>query len=56
MLTLVAFDRSLQVCAFVRLLPTVTLGMGRACLAHGSAVLTLCDWSALLVDMLEWAV
>ena len=40
----------------VRLFTTITLDVGRARLAHSTAVLTLCDGSAFLVDVLQLAI
>ena len=40
----------------VRLFTTITLDVGRARLAHRTAMLTLCHGSAFLVDVLQLAI
>jgi hypothetical protein len=56
MLTLMTLDHWSQVHALVRLLAAVALGVRRARLAHGPAVLALRNRPSLLVDVLEWPI
>lgn len=51
-----SLDGGLQMSALARLLAAVAFDVGRARLAHNTAVRALRDWAALLVDVLEGAV